>query len=200
MGKPPKLYILIGFSIISHPFWGTIICGNTQILLCVLFSTSFFARKNPRDLSKMKIFTPPNMFFFVPTISYCGHMSDDMAIGNIVPIIFALWWSGVSVQCYGGTRTRRLLTIYIYINLCIYIYIFIYIFLDPPKIYLQLFLQDVFRCLTRRFQRFLLGFLYPIVGEMIQFDEHFFQNMCPSLSCLIYCVSTSHILSPMSCL
>ena len=27
----PKSSILIGFSIINHPFWGTIICGNTHI-------------------------------------------------------------------------------------------------------------------------------------------------------------------------
>ena len=27
----PKSSILIGFSIINHPFWGTLIFGNTQI-------------------------------------------------------------------------------------------------------------------------------------------------------------------------
>ena len=31
MGKPPKSSILIEFSIINHPFWGTHIFGNTQI-------------------------------------------------------------------------------------------------------------------------------------------------------------------------
>ena len=30
----PKSSILIGFSIINHPFWGTIIFGNTQIETC----------------------------------------------------------------------------------------------------------------------------------------------------------------------
>ncbi len=30
-GKPPKSCILRGFSIINHPFWGTIIFGNTHI-------------------------------------------------------------------------------------------------------------------------------------------------------------------------
>ena len=31
----PKSSILIGFSIINHPFWGTLIFGNTQIdLIC----------------------------------------------------------------------------------------------------------------------------------------------------------------------
>ena len=28
----PKLSILIGFSIINHPFWGTIIFGNTHMI------------------------------------------------------------------------------------------------------------------------------------------------------------------------
>ena len=32
VGFPPKSSILIGFSIINHPFWGTTIFGNTQIL------------------------------------------------------------------------------------------------------------------------------------------------------------------------
>ena len=30
-GFPPKSSILIGFSIISHPFWGTPILGNTHL-------------------------------------------------------------------------------------------------------------------------------------------------------------------------
>ena len=31
-GGTPKSSILIGFSIINHPFWGTTIFGNTHIL------------------------------------------------------------------------------------------------------------------------------------------------------------------------
>ena len=31
MGFPPKSSILIGFSIINHPFWDTHIFGNTQV-------------------------------------------------------------------------------------------------------------------------------------------------------------------------
>ena len=31
-GTPPKSSILIGFSLINHPFWGTPIFGNTHIL------------------------------------------------------------------------------------------------------------------------------------------------------------------------
>ena len=32
-GFPPKSSILIGFSIINHPFWGTPIFGNTQLVV-----------------------------------------------------------------------------------------------------------------------------------------------------------------------
>ena len=32
VGFPPKSSILIGFSIINHPFWGTPIFGNTHLL------------------------------------------------------------------------------------------------------------------------------------------------------------------------
>ncbi len=31
-GGPPKSSILIGFSIINHPFWGTPIFGNTHFV------------------------------------------------------------------------------------------------------------------------------------------------------------------------
>ena len=31
VGFPPKSSILIGFSIMNHPFWGTPIFGNTHI-------------------------------------------------------------------------------------------------------------------------------------------------------------------------
>ena len=38
-GKPPKSSILIGFSIINHPFWDTSIFGNTHIKgPCIFFS------------------------------------------------------------------------------------------------------------------------------------------------------------------
>ena len=32
-GGPPKSSILIGFSLINHPFWGTPIFGNTHIVM-----------------------------------------------------------------------------------------------------------------------------------------------------------------------
>ena len=33
VGRTPKSSILIGFSILNHPFWGTIIFGNTYIYI-----------------------------------------------------------------------------------------------------------------------------------------------------------------------
>ena len=47
-GGTPKSSILIGFSIINHPFWGTPIFGNTQIICFCFhwlnwFRASFFA-------------------------------------------------------------------------------------------------------------------------------------------------------------
>ena len=38
----PKSSILIGFSIINHPFWGTPIFGNTHIQLCNIVTSTFF--------------------------------------------------------------------------------------------------------------------------------------------------------------
>ena len=35
----PKSSILIGFSIINHPFWGTRICGNTDISIIIVLKT-----------------------------------------------------------------------------------------------------------------------------------------------------------------
>ena len=57
----PKLSILIGFSIINHPFWGTPIFGNTHIMffsffylcfpsnICLLLFTQVIFRTNSRE-------------------------------------------------------------------------------------------------------------------------------------------------------
>ena len=39
-GKTPKSSILIGFSIVNHPFWGTTIFGNTQMIVKIKYSTT----------------------------------------------------------------------------------------------------------------------------------------------------------------
>ena len=43
----PKSSILIGFSIVNHPFWGTIIFGNTQIALKSMTSFLHLVRSVP---------------------------------------------------------------------------------------------------------------------------------------------------------
>ena len=40
----PKSSILIGFSIINHPFWGTTIFGNTQLKDQSFFSSRIYCR------------------------------------------------------------------------------------------------------------------------------------------------------------
>ena len=46
-GGTPKSSILIGFSIINHPFWGTPIFGNTHVLLKLVHFCNPFLRANP---------------------------------------------------------------------------------------------------------------------------------------------------------
>ena len=41
-GGPPKSSILIGVSIINHPFWGTTILGNTNILPQFMYINALF--------------------------------------------------------------------------------------------------------------------------------------------------------------
>ena len=48
----PKSSILIGFSIINHPFWGTSIFGNTHICIChVIFAFLRYCRDSVFALS-----------------------------------------------------------------------------------------------------------------------------------------------------
>ena len=46
----PKLSILIGFSIINHPFWGTPIFGNTQIYKAVMIFSTYNQPSLSRNL------------------------------------------------------------------------------------------------------------------------------------------------------
>lgn len=104
---------------------------------------------------------------------------------------------------------------------CIYIYVFIFtyahIFGTPKNLPATFFSRRYLRCLAGwRFQRF-QEFLYPIVGEMIQFDEYFsrrvanqhtlaylslydFYTLSQPVLTYIPCLYTGHILSPMPCL
>ena len=55
----PKSSILIGFSIINHPFWGTPIFGNTHIGKCtiltwILYGSHWFPVTHPKALDLPK--------------------------------------------------------------------------------------------------------------------------------------------------
>ena len=61
-GGPPKSSILIGFSIINHPFWGTIIFGNTHINLgdflgmarCTIYTITYECHRCPDGILFVK--------------------------------------------------------------------------------------------------------------------------------------------------
>ena len=57
----PKSSILIGFSIINHPFWGTPIFGNTHISCLVFFGTAK-KRRFPEQKSKFRAGCWPSTF------------------------------------------------------------------------------------------------------------------------------------------
>ena len=57
-GGTPKSSILIGFSIINHPFWGTPIFGNTQLYLShwiPWWVEGLATRKALRDVNAVRI-------------------------------------------------------------------------------------------------------------------------------------------------
>ncbi len=51
IGVPPNHPILIGFSIINHPFWGTTIFGNTHVDLC-----GCWLKRKPHDKTLWFVF------------------------------------------------------------------------------------------------------------------------------------------------
>ena len=73
MGKPPKSSILIGFSIINHPFWGTPIFGNTHIYIYIHLSQ---LQVGPSRLFFRPLLSPQNGFQSVvldDLVSWDGH-------------------------------------------------------------------------------------------------------------------------------
>ena len=59
-GGTPKSSILIGISIINHPFWGTPIFGNTQMSLVLIGKDPCFGRQNngPMGSTRWSEFLP----------------------------------------------------------------------------------------------------------------------------------------------
>ena len=64
----PKSSILIGFSIINHPFWGTKIFGNTHVAHCFKYFSFFFAGSAfPKNLDQIgHVFSWPFFGLQVP--------------------------------------------------------------------------------------------------------------------------------------
>ena len=58
--KPPKSSILIGFSIINHPFWGTPIFGNTLFLIVDSFGLSQVEFAEINEMAFQKRLAEPN--------------------------------------------------------------------------------------------------------------------------------------------
>ena len=69
-GGTPKSSILIGFSIINHPFWGTPIFGNTHVDL----KQNWFSVEKVRPL---KCGDPPQFCGEVPELSAEKRFSDN---------------------------------------------------------------------------------------------------------------------------
>ena len=80
----PKSSILIGFSIINHPFEGTPICGNIRIFITVFLG--YLA--TPFHLTAFSVM----FFFFLPPLGVppCGGMCCFSQLGS---------WLGITGRC-----------------------------------------------------------------------------------------------------
>jgi len=79
-GKTPKSSILIGFSIINHPFWGIAIFGNTQKATASLSAFLLWS-----DLSLLRFATRENDQDLIAKIAAASeHDDDDDQV---------LWWN-----------------------------------------------------------------------------------------------------------
>ena len=85
VGFPPKSSILIGFSIINQPFWGTTIFGNTHINLVSVLAFSHFTR---REVEKCLAFHSR----FATVHAFIGSMN------LLLRCIFQIWWVLVLIR------------------------------------------------------------------------------------------------------
>ena len=69
----PKSSILIGFSIINHPFWGTTIFGNIHILHKVGDHYNHLQRQTPHDTKISVVTEDGTMYLHVPDL---GEMKE----------------------------------------------------------------------------------------------------------------------------
>ena len=82
-GGPPKSSILIGFSLINHPFWGTTIFGNTQIWSSWITSPKFLRISSKSQCSQCSttrrcVAPVPDVFQWHPAIGAHQHREGDL--------------------------------------------------------------------------------------------------------------------------
>ena len=97
----PKSSILIGFSMINHPFWGIPIFGNTQIATCRIWPSALCAEDFEPEKLPFSEFLIVSRLGKVPILLYgkpCGLLwSYDLFWYSLVPCPF-LWkqpWDGL---------------------------------------------------------------------------------------------------------
>ena len=102
MGKPTKSSILIGFSIINHPFWGTPIFGNTHILFIYLHPGSFLLplqTSEPINQQTIQLWDSTSVAVYGELIE----LLDFETLGHLVQVTFVFFMFGsVCVFLLGG--------------------------------------------------------------------------------------------------
>ena len=98
----PKSSILIGFSIINHPFWGTPIFGNTHIDKEIVYTINGTCIKNQGLLETFGQFASPQK-----ATSFLGNVPG----WNVAPWSLQrhLKWSNSSRYTKNGQRLRKFL-------------------------------------------------------------------------------------------
>ena len=93
---PPKSSILIGFSIVNHPFWGTPIFGNTHLGLKLWLSSVLYQKSvwtlGPWRLEKI----------FVPFLFWLKKLTPFYWCKSATPkpgyLHFSEFWSGIGLR------------------------------------------------------------------------------------------------------
>jgi len=63
-GGTPKSSILIGFSIINHPFWGTPIFGNTHVVALIrLQERMASAEESMKEIDEVAAMNSPSLYW-----------------------------------------------------------------------------------------------------------------------------------------
>ena len=97
IGVPPKSSILIGFSIINHPFWGTPFFGNTHMIQIwwgsASFNTGWGFLPPPSDVRN------PLRFLFFLLGSWLTWFASWIWLFKQIPLHFSGFWRAMDYQC-----------------------------------------------------------------------------------------------------